>query len=320
MIITLTLNPCVDAGSRVPHVVPDHKLRCEAPHYEAGGGGINVSRAIRRLGGETRAVYPSGGLYGKMLEQLLAEEGVPHQAVPIQGLTRENLIVEEESTGQQFRFNMPGPRLSEAEGQACLRAVEPLLGPGDYLVASGSLPPGVPADFYARAAAMGQRKGARVIVDTSGEALRRAAGSGVYLLKPNVRELQELTGQEIRNETQLKDAAQRFIAEEQSEVVVISLGAGGALLVSRQGCEYFRSPTVPIVSKVGAGDSMVAGIVLSLSRGQGLRPAVQFGVAAGAAAVMNPRRELCRRQDAEELFARISAEPGGAMDVDAAIR
>ena len=104
------------------------------------------------------------------------------------------------------------------------------------------------------------------------------------------------------------------------ELLVFALGAGGALWVSRDGREYFPSPQVPVVSKVGAGDSMVAGIVLSLSRGLGLRQAVQFGVAAGAAAVMNPRRELCRRQDAEALYARISAEPAGVLDVDTAIR
>ncbi len=306
MIITLTINPCVDASSSVDHVVPDNKLRCKEPFYEAGGGGINVSRAIKRLGGESQAIYASGGLYGKMLEQLLDEEGIKHQPIPISGLTRENLIVVEESTGKQFRFNLPGPQLKEKEWKMCLDELSTVKLKPDYIVASGSLAPGVPDDFYARVACIAKELNARVIVDTSGEALHLAASSGVYLLKPNMHELQELTKKEIKNESQLEEAAIRFIKEEQCEVVVISLGSAGAIMASKDGIEHFRSPTIPIVSKVGAGDSMVAGIVLALSRGKSLREAVQYGIAAGAAAVMNPKRELCRLKDTEDLFKRIS--------------
>jgi len=309
MIVTLTMNPSVDASSRVDHVVPDNKLRCQEPSFEPGGGGINVSRAIKRLGGESLALNVSGGLYGQTVQQLLDREGVKHQPIPIEGLTRENLIVEETTSGQQFRFDMPGPHLEEKEWNACLDKLSTVTPMPEYIVASGSLPPGVPSDFYARVAKIAQRQNARLIVDTSGEALRLAVRSGVYLLKPNVRELQELTKQEIKNESQLEEAARKFIKEEQSEVVVISLGAAGALMVSRKRCEHFRSPTVPIKSRVGAGDSMVGGMVLSLSRGKSLREAVQYGIAAGAAAVMNPRRELCRLKDTEDLFKRISTEP-----------
>ncbi len=307
MIVTLTINPSVDASSSVDRVVPDDKLRCKDPFYEAGGGGINVSRAIKRLGGGSLALYVSGGLYGKMLEQLLDEEGIRHQPIRISGLTRENLIVIEEATGQQFRFNLPGPRLKEKEWKMCLDKLSKVTPQPAYVVASGSLAPGVPDDFFATAASIAKEMGARIIVDTSGEALRLAARSGVYLLKPNMRELQELTKTEIKNESQLEEAAMKFIKEEQSEVVVISLGPAGAIMVTRDGLEHFRSPTVPIVSKVGAGDSMVAGIVLALSRGKSLRESVQFGIAAGSAAVMNPKRELCRRSDTEDLFEKMIA-------------
>ena len=311
MITTLTINPCVDASSSVDRVVPDNKLRCRAPFYEPGGGGINVSRAIKRLGGESLALYASGGLYGKMLEQLLDKEGVRHQPIPIRGLTRENLIVVEEVSGQQFRFDLPGPRLKEAEWEACLETLSETISESDYVVASGSLPPGVPVDFYARVAHIAGKKKAKLIVDTSGEALHLAARSGVYLLKPNMRELQELTKQEINNESELKKAAMKFIQEEQSEVVIVSLGAGGALMVCKDGYRHFRTPTVAIKSKVGAGDSMVAGIVLSLQRGKTLTEAVLFGIAAGAAAVMNPQRELCRLGDTESLFTKMVAEQEG---------
>jgi 6-phosphofructokinase 2 len=308
MIVTLTVNPGVDASTSVDHVVPDNKLRCKAASYTAGGGGVNVSRAIKRLGGETLALYTSGGLYGKMLEQLLNEDGIKNEPIPIEGLTRENLIVVEDTSNHQFRFNMSGPQLKENEWKTCLDKLHSITPKPTYIVASGSLPPGVPLDFYARIATIAKKLDARLIVDTSGEALRLAAHFGVYLLKPNVRELKELTKQHVKNEQELKDAAMKVIEEGQSEVVVVSLGAGGALLVSKDGYEHFRSPIVPIVSKVGAGDSMVAGIVLSLSQGKSLKDSVQFGVAAGAAAVMNPQRELCRRQDTEDLFRKMDAE------------
>ena len=302
MIITLTINPCIDASSSVNHVVPDNKLRCKEPFYEPGGGGINVSRAIKRLGGESLALYTSGGLYGEMLQRLLDREEIRHEPILIKELTRENLIVEEELSENQFRFDMPGPRLRKSEWKICLDKLAAVVSKSDYVVASGSLPPKVPKDFYAKAACIVKEKGARIIVDTSGEALQLAARSGVYLFKPNVRELQELTKQKIRNEAELKKAAMKFIREEDSVAVVISLGVAGACLVTKNGCEHFRSPTVPIKSKVGAGDSMVGGMVLCLSQGRSLREAVQFGIAAGAAAVMNPQRELCRRKDAQDLF------------------
>ena len=311
MIITLTLNPCVDAASSVDHVIPDNKLRCAEPSFEPGGGGINVSHAVKRLGGSTLALYTSGGLYGEMLENLLARNGINHQAIMIEEQTRENLIVVEEASGNQYRFDMPGPHLKEREWMACLDKLSATVSESDYVVASGSLPPGVPSDFYARVAAIARERNARIIVDTSGEALHLAARSGVYLLKPNIRELQESTRREINNESELKNAAMKFIQEEQCEVVVISLGSAGALLVTQDGCEHFRSPTVPIKSKVGAGDSMVAGIVLSLEKAKPIREAVQYGVAAGAAAVMNPHRELCRLADTEDLFIRTTREQKG---------
>ena len=304
MIITLTINPCVDASSSVDHVVPDNKLRCKEPFYEPGGGGINVSRAIKRLGGESLALYTSGGLYGEMLQQLLDKEEVKHEAILIKELTRENLIVEEELSGNQLRFDLPGPHLNENEWKMCLDKLSSVVSKSDYIVASGSLPPDVPDDFYAQATIIAKEKEARIIVDTSGEALHLAARSGVYLLNPNVRELQERTKQEISNELELKKAAMKFIKEEQSEVVV-SLGAGGALVVTNDGYEHVQTPTVPIKSKVGAGDSMVAGIVLSLQRGKILREAIRFSIAAGAAAVMNLQRELCRLQDPENLFMKV---------------
>ncbi len=302
-IVTVTLNPTIDKSASIDHVVPERKLRCKSPRYEPGGGGLNVSRAIRKLGGESKAVYLSGGLQGKRLQRLLDEEGLDHSPFEIEEWTRENLVIYEESTGQQYRFGMPGPNVSEKEWRGFSDALSKLGKKPDYLVASGSLPPGVPEDFYARMAERCKRDDISLILDTSGKPLSLAVEEGVFLLKPNVDELKILSGQpDFEDESRLEEAARSLVREGKNRVVAISLGAAGAILVWEDKCERLRAPTVPIKSKVGAGDSMVAGIVLSLARGKSIPESVRFGVAAGAAAVMTPGSELCRRRDAEQLF------------------
>lgn len=304
-IVTLTMNPSIDINSSVEHVIADRKLRCKSSSYEPGGGGINVSRAIQRLGGNSLALYPAGGTFGQMLQNLLDQERIPHCPIPIEESTRENLTILEESTGRQFRFGMTGPTLRETEWKRCLGTLVALDPKPNYVVASGSLPPGVPEDFYAQLAQIVSGFGARLIVDTSGEPLRLVSRAGVYLLKPNMNEMQSLVGREIHNEMELEEAARELVEKGHSEVMIISMGAGGALMVAKDGCEHVQSPTVPIKSRVGAGDSMVAGIVLSLANGNSLRDAVRFGVAAGAAAVITPGTELCRREDTERLYQQI---------------
>jgi len=307
-ILTLTMNPGIDKSSRVDNVVPERKLRCERPRYEPGGGGINVSRAIGRLGGKSVALYLAGGRTGQTLGDLLEREGLDHVPVRIEGWNRENLIVREESTGQQFRFGMPGPDVSEIEWQQCLTTMSGIDPRPEYIVASGSLPPGVPQDFYARVARLAKEMGARMVLDASGEPLALALREGVFLVKPNLREASGIAGHEAGDEPGYEGWAARIAGSGGSEVVVISLGAAGAAVVTAEGCEHLRAPAVPIESKVGAGDCMVAGIVLSLTRGLALTDAVRFGVAAGAAAVMTPGTELCRREDTERLYERMVSE------------
>ncbi|MFW6127297.1 MAG: 1-phosphofructokinase family hexose kinase [Thermodesulfobacteriota bacterium] len=308
-IVTLTMNPTVDLSATVDQVLAEHKLRCRDPLYEPGGGGINVSRVIRRLGGESLAFYTQGGYFGQLLQDLLAEEDLSTHPVAITGSTRENIIISEENSGRQFRFGMPGPRLEEEEWQDCLDNLSNLDPPPDFIVASGSLPPGVPNDFYARVARVSQELKAHLVLDASGTPLKQAASEGVFLLKPNMRELGILAGRDIQNEADLIEVAQDLIGSARCRVVVVSLGAAGAVLVSPSRVERVRAPTVPIKSKVGAGDSMVAGIVLSLARRWTLTEAVRFGVAAGAAAVMTPGTQLCHREDVERLYAGMSEDP-----------
>ena len=307
-IVSFTMNPAIDKSSSVEHVIAERKLYCKTPRFEPGGGGVNVSRAIKKLGGESILLYPAGGLTGERLKDLLDQEGITHRPVPIEGMTRESLVVLEESTGQQFRFGMPGPVLHDEEWERCLQELSTIRPKPDYLVASGSLPPGVPSDFYARVARIGKENGAKVIVDTSGNPLNRALQEGVYLIKPNVREFRDLVGEDMKEESKIEAKAVKMVKSGRCEILVISLGAAGALLVSKDVTKHIRPPTVPIVSKVGAGDSMVAGMVLSLARGRTLRDSVLFGIAAGAAAVITPGTELCRREDAERLYEKMVSE------------
>jgi len=307
-ILTLTVNPCIDKSSSIENVVPERKLRCEKPKYEPGGGGVNVSRAIHKLGGTSTAVYLAGGPVGRMLDMLLEHENITYERQTIEGLTRQNLIVYERATQQQYRFGMPGPHVREEEWKQCLKQISQINSTPKYVVASGSLPPGVPEDFYGKVAQLAKDMNAGLILDTTGAPLRLAVEEGVYMIKPNLRELKALAAKELDEESHQVALARQIIQKGQSETVVVSLGAAGALLVWRDGCERLRAPTVPIRSKVGAGDSMVAGMVLSLDRGESLLSAVRFGVAAGAAAVMTGGTELCRRDDTERLYAGMTSD------------
>jgi 6-phosphofructokinase 2 len=305
---TITMNPAVDKSSAVNNVVAERKLRCEPPRYEPGGGGINVSRAIAKLGGESLAFYLAGGAAGQMMDNLLQGEGILYESVPVRSRTRENLIIYENSTGQQYRFGMPGPEIHQEECEGVLERLGGCEPKPAFVVASGSLPPGVPVDFYARIAGVVRESGAKLVVDTSGEALARAVEAGVFLIKPNIREMESLAGKSLENEAEQEEWATKIVRQGGSEIVLISLGAAGALATWKDGWERVRAPTVPIKSKVGAGDSTVAGVVLGLARGLSVLDAIRFGVAAGAAAVMTPGTELCRREDTEDLYKRISAE------------
>jgi 6-phosphofructokinase 2 len=269
-IVALTLNPTIDKSARIDQVVAERKLYCTDPHFEPGGGGINVARAIKKLGGSSRLLYTAGGYTGSRLEELLAAEGLNQRRIPLAGMTRESLAVLEEATGLQYRFGMPGPTLRPEEWQQCLKEVSLLDPYPDYLVVSGSLPPGIPTDAYAQIARIGKKNGAKVIVDVAGDTLKQALKEGVYLIKPNIREFSELLGKDVKEELEIEDEATEMVRKGWCEILVISLGSAGALLVSAEGNEHIRPPTVPIISKVGAGDSMVAGLVLRLAQGASL--------------------------------------------------
>lgn len=305
-IITITFNPCIDKSTSVSALAPEKKLRCSTPVFEPGGGGINVARAIKKLGGEAIAVYPSGGYSGKFLNVLLQNENILTQSVEAKNHTRENMIVLNVATNLQYRFGMPGQELFENEWQQCLQMIED--NNADFIVASGSLPPGVPSDIFARISKIAKKKKRKLIVDTSEDALKQAMEEGVYLVKPNVGELSKLAGKEELNIEEIEVVAKELIRKGGSEVIVVSMGVSGAMLVSKEKVYKVAAPLVKKRSTVGAGDSMVAGIVQSLATGHNLKEALQYGVACGTAATMNPGTQLCKIEDVEKLLQLIKSD------------
>lgn len=303
-IVTLTMNPAIDLSSATDHVVPDRKLKSDRVQRAPGGGGINVARAVKRLGGGATAIFTAGGVTGARLAAMVADEGIEAYPIEIEDETRETVSVKERSSGSHFRFVTDGPALQQSECQRVLDAVASLGPPPKYLVASGALPPGVPDDFYGQLSRVAAEHDIRLIVDTSGPALRHAVGPGTYLLKPNLTEVRELMGGTAGafSDFFLEGAASALVAGGRTHAVIISMGAAGAIVATERGSRRIPAPTVRVENRAGAGDSMVGGIVLALERGASIDEAALFGIAAGSAAVMAPGAELCRREDAERLF------------------
>jgi 6-phosphofructokinase 2 len=308
-VLCLTMNPSVDLATDTPRVLPTHKLRCGEGLHDAGGGGINVARVITRLGGQCESLCPAGGPTGHWLESRMAQDGLRCTSLPIAEETRVSFTVHEQETGAEYRFVLPGPRLSEGEWQACLDHLAGLSSFPDWLVASGSLPPGVPTDFYARLARLCRLRGARLVLDTSGPALAAALDEGVYLFKPNLRELGELGGQSLETPAQWQAAAYQCIDQGRAEVVALTMGHLGALLMTPAG--MWSAPPLPVAvaSAVGAGDSFVGGLVWGLQQHQPLNEAFAWGVAAGSAALLSVSTGLSRLADAQALHPRVRLEP-----------
>jgi 6-phosphofructokinase 2 len=303
------MNPSVDLATDTPRVVPTHKLRCGEGLHDAGGGGINVARVITRLGGSCEVLCPSGGPTGQWLASRMANEGLTNTLIAIDGDTRVSFTVHESETGAEYRFVLPGPHLTEREWQSCLEHLTQLPVFPDWLVASGSLPPGVPTDFYARLARLCHQRGARLVLDASGPALAAALAEGVYLFKPNLRELGELTGQDLETPDEWEAEALACATSGKAEVVALTMGQLGALLVSKEG--MWRAPPleIPVASAVGAGDSFVGGMVWALQKGLPLPQAFTWGVAAGSAALMSITTGLSRLEDAQSLHPQVQLIP-----------
>ncbi|KAI9021810.1 putative 6-phosphofructokinase [Hyaloraphidium curvatum] len=331
-IMTLTPNPALDKSTACPMIQHTEKLRCQDVKAEPGGGGINVSRAIRKLGGDSEAIFLAGGTNGEIYEGLLDTELRGwHKKIEIAGETRESFTCFDETSGKEFRFNMPGPKVTPEEVQRTIDELDKFMDPPPgFLVLSGSLPVGVPDTYFIEIAKKAKAKGVKVILDTSGPQLLAAAQKSerdIYLCKPNQEELESMLNLKDTKLSYLKDqldeimgiqddehliaAAKLAIDRGRTDIMVVSLGKAGALLVTREGeVEMMRGLTVPVKSAVGAGDTMLGAITLALAREWPIAMAVKFGLAAGAACVMTPGSELCRRTDTERLFSKMMKQTG----------
>ena len=308
-ILTVTPNPSIDVSASTERITPEHKLRCSEMHRDPGGGGINVARVLRRLGADCRALFPAGGLLGQLLQELLDKEGVPAVALGIGDETRESFTVLERASGREYRFVLPGPRLAASEWQACIDRVASLATPAGYVVASGSLASGVPEDFYARLARAVRGRDSRLVLDTSGPPLAAALEEGVYLVKPNLRELRGLTGEALETEGDWAAAARRLVDSGKTEVVALSLGHRGALLAAQDETLCAPALEVKIASTVGAGDSFLAAMVWRLAAGGTLEEAFRYGIAGGTAALLSPGTSLAGKEDTERLASLVELHP-----------
>lgn len=306
-IVTVTLNPAVDVATSVEQIVDARKLRCSAAQRDPGGGGINVARVVQRLGGDCVALYLRGGATGEVLQELLDAEHVAGVGVAIAGETRENFSVQETSTGREYRFVMPGPTVTESDLRGCIDRINALGAPPRYLVMSGSLPPGAPVDTYARIARSTCAPGTRVVLDTSGPALAAALEAGVWLVKPSLNELHSLTGQPLVNEFEWLAAAEELVRDGRAQIVALTLGERGALLVTAERVLRATGLPVQVSSSIGAGDSFVAAMVWALNRDASLDQAFHYGVAAASASLLSAGTALCTQADVERLYREVSS-------------
>ncbi len=300
-IVTLCMNPALDITTSTDVVRPTDKLRCTGPRYDPGGGGINVANVAEVLGIRSTAVFPAGGPAGELVHNLLVAEGLAIQRIRIGGSTRESFTVNELTSQRQYRFVLPGPQLTIAEQTDCLLHLRRAAASARIVVASGSLPPGVPQDFYQQVAQVCAELGTTFLLDSSGGGLTHVK-SGIFLVKPSIRELREDVGAELTTEAEQVAAARGLVSRGVARNVLVSLGSQGALLVGTDGAWRFAAVDVPAGSGVGAGDAMLAGVAVGIARGWPLTEAVRLGIAAGAAMLLTPGTAPCTREDTERLL------------------
>lgn len=301
-IYTLTLAPSLDSATLTAQIYPEGKLRCTAPVFEPGGGGINVARAISHLGGQATAIFPAGGATGEHLCALLLDERVAIDTVDAHDWTRQNLHVYAQFTGEQYRFVMPGAALSDDEFRRLEEKVLSVTS-DSILVVSGSLPPGIDVSKLCALVRAAQKSGIRCIIDSSGEALKAALEIGnIELVKPNQKELGALVNRDLTQPDDVRKAAQEIIDSGKAKRVVVSLGPQGALGVDAGGCVQVVPPPLKSQSTVGAGDSMVGAMTLKLAQDAPLLDMVRFGVAAGSAATLNQGTRLCSLESTQKIY------------------
>lgn len=295
-ILTITLNPTVDFCTTSPEITAGPKLRCTEPQIDPGGGGINVARAVKLLGGQATALVAIGGAAGAHLLQRLALEGVPTVAFQGPGETRQSMSVIDQDDGKQFRFVMPGPAWEDADVPRALTSVDQATSEDTLVVLSGSQPPGVAKDFPSILSEHVAGRRARLIVDISGPALFHLAErprEALYVLRMNGEEGEELAGRPLPTREDTAAFARDLISRGVARIVIVARGADGSVMATDEGAWHCVSPPAKVISKVGAGDSFVGGFTLSLARELPVQECLRLGVAAASAATMTEATRLC---------------------------
>ncbi len=311
-VATLTLNPSADISVEVGRWRPGEKIRAKVVRWDPGGGGLNVARVMRALGLDCLAIHTAGGPEGDKLDHALDRAGLHHRAIAIQDATRISIMIADRKTSDRYTLTFPGPNLTADECATCLAAVEASGATRGTLVASGSLPPGAPVDFYAQAARLVAAGGGSFILDTSGAAIKPALGEPIFLAKLNHGELVDLAGTPLESRDEVIAFARELIGRQKLQNVAITLGAEGALLITPRGVHYSPSPRIDARSPVGAGDSFLAALVVGMFNDEPLDQALRIAVCAGAAAASGEGTSLVQPRAAADILKLFERQLGPA--------
>ncbi|PQJ82258.1 1-phosphofructokinase family hexose kinase [Polaribacter glomeratus] len=301
-VVTLTINPALDKSAKVAEMTPFDKLDCLDITYHPGGGGINISRVLHRLAIESHCLFPYGGKTGEHLIELLQEEHVAVFSTPISIWTRENFAVFDTKTNLQFRFGMPTESFSESEMKNVERLINEQVADNDIFVISGSLPKGLPTDYYSKIIKNLTAKGVKVIVDTSGPVFSEVLKNELYLIKPNQKELARLAGKESLTKEEREAFAMQLVTSNIAKYVVVSLGKDGAFMAHKNGIEYVAAPEILVKSTIGAGDSMVAGLIYAIVKNESPKNMLRWGVACGVSATLSEGSDLAHKVAIDQIL------------------
>jgi 1-phosphofructokinase family hexose kinase len=281
-IFTITLNPGIDRELTVPAILFDNVLRSTSIKIDFGGKGLNVSRMLKELGTPSTALGFIGGKSGEFLQEGLESLGILTDFVWTEGESRTNFSLISEQANHHIKVNEPGPTITTEEQNKLYEKISDRCQPGDWWIISGSLPPGVPADYYSKLITTIQSHQGKAILDTSGNALAEGCRALPYLVKPNQFELSDLTNLPVKSNQQVLLAAEKVRVMGPS-IVIVSLGKVGALLTTKKDSFLVNSPTIKERNPIGAGDSLTAGLVWAFSQGISMEESLRWGVACGAA-------------------------------------
>jgi len=307
VIITVTLNPAVDQALEIEELLAGDTNRVLHSRIDPGGKGVNVSRTLHELGRQSLAAGLAPGSLGRFVEHSLAEQGILCDFVHTRGQTRTNISVVDETAHETTLFAYRGPEVDPKHADTLAARLRRYIKPNDWVAIAGSIPPPLSVDLYAKLIELGRELGANTVLDADADALRAGIAGRPHLVKSNHHEAERLFGRPMDGERALLAAADEMRAGG-AEIAVITAGGRGAVGVSGDGAWRAQPPETVVVSAVGAGDALLAGLLMKLDDGDDLGEALRWGTAAGAAACLTPGTQLCRRPDVERLLLDVRVE------------